>query len=286
MNFKVLAAVGLLVCAGSAWAADLVVERVQLPAWVERGSRIQPLTPGMELRRNDVVHTGSGARLLLRMNDGSSVKLGEKAQLSVNELGADEADNSLFRAALNVLTGAFRYTTDAVAKPRRRDVTVRIATVTVGIRGTDLWGKAADDKDIVCLIEGHVQVNKDGYTPVDMKDPNSFYIAPRQGDPLPVAPVPPEKLAQWSTETEVAAGQAVLQDQGRWTLGVVKVRTQADALAWYDKLRAAGYPARMRQLAGGWQVRISGLADEEAARRLAERLQQEFGASQQEIRRN
>lgn len=277
MKMRAFVAAALLFTSICAAAADLVVERVQLPAWVERGARLQPLTPGMELRRQDVVRTGGGARLLLRMGDGSVVKLGENARLNLDELGAGE--QGVFRAALNVLSGAFRYTTDAIAKPRQRDVRVRIATVTVGIRGTDLWGKAADDKDIVCLLEGHIQVNKDGYAPVDMKDALSFYIAPRQGDPLPVAPVPAEKLQQWAAETEIGADQPVLQGDGRWAVTIVTVKKQAEALAWYDQLRNAGYPARMRQAGAAWRVRIGGLADEKAAQALAARLQKEFAAS-------
>jgi hypothetical protein len=60
----------------------------------------------------------------------------------------------LFRAALNVLEGAFRFTTDVAAKTRKREVSIRAAQVTAGIRGTDLWGRSRPGNEIVCLIEG------------------------------------------------------------------------------------------------------------------------------------
>ena len=45
-------------------------------------------------------------------------------------------------ASLDVLSGAFRFTTQALTKFRgERDVKVRIVKITAGIRGTDLWGK-------------------------------------------------------------------------------------------------------------------------------------------------
>lgn len=273
----------LLFCSTASLADNLHVERVQLPAWVIRAGHSQPVTAGMQLRSNDVLRTGAGARLLLRMNEGSSIKLGENGELALGTLGADASDKGLFRAALNVASGAFRYTTDLLAKKKRRDVSIRVATVTVGIRGTDVWGKAAADKDIVCLLEGRIEVGKDGYTTVQMDQPNSFYIAPRTGDPLPIAAVPPEKLQQWALETEVGTGQPVLQPDGRWTLNVIDVRSQRDALGWYDRLRAAGYPARIRPAGRVWHVRIGGLADEAAATALAERLQKEFGVSGQDI---
>jgi hypothetical protein len=49
-------------------------------------------------------------------------------------------DTNVFRAALTVLAGAFRFTTDALDN-RKRDVAVKAKLVTAGIRGTDLWGK-------------------------------------------------------------------------------------------------------------------------------------------------
>jgi hypothetical protein len=43
-----------------------VVEGVQ-PAWVERDSVRTPIQPGMLLKPGDLVHTGAGSRLMVRM---------------------------------------------------------------------------------------------------------------------------------------------------------------------------------------------------------------------------
>src|SRR5512132_3195359 len=59
-------------------APGALVEGVQMPAWVERGNETIPLTPGMALRDRDRVRTGDNARILLRMAEGSAVKLGEQ----------------------------------------------------------------------------------------------------------------------------------------------------------------------------------------------------------------
>jgi hypothetical protein len=58
-----------------------VVEAVQMPAWVERGGGRMPLAPGMALQSDDDLRTGADARLLLKLAEGSAVKLGENAQL-------------------------------------------------------------------------------------------------------------------------------------------------------------------------------------------------------------
>ena len=158
---SMLAAVLLGSAAVQATAAPAaVVDGVQMPAWVERASagagRRIPLAPGMELRGGDEVKTGTGSRLYIKLAEGSLVKLGENASLKLLDLQPDRG--GFFKAALNVLEGAFRFTTDALARERRRDVSIRIATVTAGIRGTDLWGKSMPERQIVCLIEGNIEV--------------------------------------------------------------------------------------------------------------------------------
>ena len=35
---------------------------------------------------------------------------------------------------------------------------VRVEQVTIGVRGTDSWGRSRDERQIVCLIEGAIEV--------------------------------------------------------------------------------------------------------------------------------
>ncbi|MGH8667787.1 MAG: FecR family protein, partial [Burkholderiales bacterium] len=149
-----------------------VIEGVQMPAWVERAGTRTPISPGMVLQPGDVIHTGANSRLLVRLSERSLVKLGENGQLRFSELSPTR---EIFRAALGVLQGAFRFTTDAAMKARRREVNITVATVTAGIRGTDLWGRSRDNTEIVCLIEGAIEVGAQGEPPVVMDQPRQFY---------------------------------------------------------------------------------------------------------------
>ena len=112
---------GLASCA-HAMAQALVVEAVQSPAWLERGGRSVPLAPGLALQRNDRVLTGAEARVELRLAEGSSVKLGERAQFVVERAGERRG----LKAAFAVLAGAFRFASSAVAPAAGRDVSVRV----------------------------------------------------------------------------------------------------------------------------------------------------------------
>lgn len=265
-------------CASGFAAPYAVVEGVQMPAWLERSASLTPLLPGMALENTDLIRTGANARVLLRLAEGSDVKLGENAVLKLDNMNLGQG-GKLFSGSLEVLKGAFRFTTKALSKLRvRREINVSIASVTAGIRGTDLWGKAADDKDIVCLIEGKITVNRGSDPQVVMQDPRSFYIAPKNAAPLPVAPVDAEQLRRWSLETEIAPGQGAVRKGGRWKVYVAQSKEQAEALAVYDRLREQGYGAEIHVTKGGagidYRVRIAGLPTQAAAQALAARLAQ------------
>lgn len=262
-------------------AAQVQVEAVQSPAWVERGEQRLPLLPGQELKNRDRVVTGPDARVLLRLSEGSAVKLGENASLRVDALGVREG--GVFTAALDVARGAFRFTTGVFSRfQNKRAVNVRIATVTAGIRGTDLWGSSDAERDLVCLIEGRITVTHPEAEPVAMSEPLSFYVAPKGLAPKPVASVDPAQLAVWAAETELRPKGATFRRNGRWAVQVGVADSEADALALYDRLRAAGYPVRIRPLAAGggayrYALQVPQLTSRTGAEALAVKLRLELG---------
>lgn len=250
--------------------AAIVVDQLQPPAWVERGAQRTPLQPGMPLMNDDVVATGAGARLLLRMSEGSTVKLGEQARLQLDSLESNKP--GVFSAGINVLAGAFRYTTAATAKLLNRDVNVKVAAITVGIRGTDIWGKSDHEKDLVCLLDGKIEVSAAGEPPILLTEPLAFYIAPKNAKPLPVDKVPVEKLAVWGQETEIAAGRGVIAAAGRWQVMVSKATDQAAALKDYDTIRGLGYAAEIQPGNGRYTVRIRRFSSQADAQFAADQL--------------
>jgi len=216
--------------------------------------------------------------VLLRMPEGSLVKLGADGRLDLDRLAVrEEPQSTLVTAALNVVKGAFRFTTQAARRfQSRREVDVRIATITVGIRGTDLWGKAADDRDIVCLIEGSINVQRESEAAFAMDQPLSFYIAPKNAPALPVAPVPQEQLETWAAETEIQPRTGATRAGGDWIVYVTDITYQPQASAVEAALRSAGYPAELHPvpLRGSvfYRVRIRNLPSFEEAGALAARL--------------
>ena len=262
-----LAFVSALSFCGLAAAQGAVVEAVQYPAWLERGGAAVPLTPGTPLRANDQLRTGSNARVQLKMGEGSTVKLGENAKFIIDKTET----RGVFVATLSVIAGAFRFTTDALRKATRRDITIKVKNVTAGIRGTDLWGKSTDERDLVCLLEGKIAVGSEGHPSVTLDQPLDFYQRPRGGVPS-VAKVDQKQIAEWAKETELSDDGPGARVGGDWRVTAAAFPSRDDALAMNRRVRASGYPSEVVAREGAYLVQIGGLAGEPQARGLMANL--------------
>jgi hypothetical protein len=241
------------------------VEAVQYPAWLDRGGYSVPLTPGTVLRGADTLRTGANARVQLKLSEGSTVKLGENARFIVEKVD----DRGTFRGALRVLYGAFRFTTGALGLRQKRDVSIQVRTITAGIRGTDLWGKSTDARDLVCLLEGRITARADNREAVVLDKPRDFYQRARDGEPQ-LGRVDERQVEIWSKETEIEPGGAAGRQGGQWSVIASKFYDRRKALALSRELRARGYPSDVRVEQGATEevqrVEVRGLADEAAAR--------------------
>jgi hypothetical protein len=270
----------------AAQAAGTTIAAVNMPAWVEHEGRTSPLIAGQGLASSDVIRTGAGARVLIKLPEGSQIKLGENAVFRMDNLNEADGTHSQFTAVVNVLKGAFRFTTGLLAKHRDRDVLIHVSTVTAGIRGTDVWGKSDDERDLICLLEGKIAVSHEGEQgSKDMSDPLSFFVAPKGQAALPISSVDADKVKNdWAPQTEPQSGQGLAEAKGRWKLTVASADQQDEALKWLDTLNNAGYAAHIRpDGAGKFHVRVEGLASKADAVALGARLKTEVNAPEASV---
>ncbi len=261
----IVALVCLMVTAG-ALAAPAEVRLVQSPAWRVQAGQRSALQPGEALAAGDRIVTGRGARVVLALSEGSTVKLGENAELSLAELIEPPQPSGVFKGFLDVARGAFRFTTSVLS--RHREIRTRVGTATIGIRGTDVWGKHEDSRDFVVLLEGHIEIERDGLS-VAMSEPQSLFMAPAGQPALPLAPVNPEDLGHWAQETEPQAGGGQRDGAGRYRLMLPLAHEQTQAQGLVELLANAGYSANLDELAVGdaraWRVSLPGYSNEAEA---------------------
>ena len=263
-RFWATLAAAMLVSQAAA-AQHAKVEAVQYPAWLERGGQAVPLMPGITLQAQDRVRTGDNARVQLRLSEGSTVKLGERAQFEI----VRTQDRGVFEATLSVIAGAFRFTGQALGK--KRDISIKVKNATAGIRGTDLWGKSTEERDIVCLIEGRITVGSEGHPTVVLDQPLDFYSKPRDAAPQ-VAKVDQKQIEAWAQETEIAAEGAAARAGGKWRVVAGVYANRDTALKLNRLLRTQGYPASVVRRDQDFAVQVAGLTGEPQARALMANL--------------
>ncbi|MCX7146799.1 MAG: SPOR domain-containing protein [Sulfuritalea sp.] len=274
----VLASLGMLLSTPAFAAAAATVEAVQSPAWRDRGGVTVPLAAGMELKSGDVLRTGAGARAYLMLAEGSRVKLGEGARFSFHTRSLQPERS--FRGALDILAGAFRFTTGKLKKTLPREVAIRVGTATIGIRGTDLWGKTDRDGELVALIEGRIEITRAGQA-TELAQPMTYYDAPT-GKAAEVKALDPETFVKLTRQTEILPGDGAARAKGKWRVSAGLAASEDAALELYDQVREAGFAARIRPSeveGGGWryEVRLGGFSSAAEAEAAAARLKAATG---------
>ncbi|GMV54320.1 MAG: hypothetical protein AMXMBFR6_01250 [Betaproteobacteria bacterium] len=257
------------------------VEVVQSPGWIDRSGRSEPLAPGALLAPGDQLRTGAGGRVRVRLGDGSVVKLGEEARFAIDRLGSDRAP--VFTAALDVLKGAFRFTTAAAARVGlRRDISVRVRTITAGIRGTDIWGASSEEQDFVCLLEGRISVGHEDGTVATLSEPRQFFGAQRGAKPT-IELADQERIDKvWSPQTEMQPVAGLLRASGGWQL-VMASGGHVEVIDAYVQLRGAGFPAQIQSVSVAgervYQAVLRFMDARSDAEALATRLERLLGLS-------
>ena len=157
---------------------------------------------------------------------------------------------------------------------------MRVSQVTVGIRGTDFWGRSRDDRQIVCLIEGAIDVGADGEQAATLDKPLQFYVRDK-GQTQPVGLVAADQIAQWGRETEIEHGKGAARLGGRFAVELATLESQSGAGTDGGQLQEAGYPAQVAQRKVSdkvtYTVRIRQLPSREEAQALANQLKGRFG---------
>jgi hypothetical protein len=230
---------------GSAPPAGSAVTAVMSPAWLVHGSATTPIKPGMQIGDGDTLRTGAGGRVYIDLPEHSRVKLGENTEFATpSMIMTQDNQGSMFKAALHILKGVFRFTTSLVGKSERRHVDIQVGVATIGIRGTDVWGRAGTDGSLVALLEGKAEMSMPGQAaPMAMDQPMHYMMMPAQGQMQMNVPVSQQNMSDWSAQTDVQQGGGVLSSDGQWTVALVSSSSDADAMRLMKKLADAGYPS-------------------------------------------
>ncbi|NQV47445.1 MAG: VCBS repeat-containing protein [Rhodospirillaceae bacterium] len=141
---------------GTVEATDGVVEAIRVD-----GTRVT-LTKGSEIFQGDTIETGSGAAIGVTFVDESTFSLGEDGRMVIDEMVYEpETQEGAFSA--NLVQGVFSFVSGEIAKTSPDGMTVTTPVATIGIRGTKVAGRAAqegEENTITLLPETDAQGNQ------------------------------------------------------------------------------------------------------------------------------
>jgi hypothetical protein len=126
--------------------------------------------------------------------DGTEFTVGENSSVTIDRFVYDPAGST--NAVKLGVVGPFRFITGKIGKAVGANVSIRTASATLGIRGTDIWGGPIDNQYGVFLIRGIVTVTGGGGQVVLSKPGSGTNVAQPGAAPGPVKQWPKDKVAR------------------------------------------------------------------------------------------
>jgi ferric-dicitrate binding protein FerR (iron transport regulator) len=136
----------------------------------EAGGQRTPLTAGATINVGDTLDVPAGAKLTVRMNDGSVLSIGSGSRMTVQTYTVNPAAQQR-DVQLGLASGLMRAVVSVVNQPSTFEIST--ATGVAAARSTDWFVAAQPDRTQVAVLSGAVRVTgRAGGKPV-MVDPNS-----------------------------------------------------------------------------------------------------------------
>jgi hypothetical protein len=151
-----------LFSAASAFAAGVVQS---IKGDVKAGRVGQPATAvtlDQRLTRGTAVVTGTDSQVILRFDDGQRVVLNQNTEFRIVEFRYVESNPKLDQTVFDLIKGALRMASGAIAGRNRQVVALRTPQMTIGIRGTDFMVALVNPAYISVLQGAVVATNTAG----------------------------------------------------------------------------------------------------------------------------
>jgi hypothetical protein len=133
------------------------VARLQNLAHATYAEDRRRLEEASDILMQDLLTTGRDSRLKVVLKDGSSVHLGEDAEILVDDFVYTPREQRAI--TLNLVKGALRYIGSKMRGKTRQDVKIETPVLNLGVRGTDFWLGPIDGATGVLVLQGRVLVS-------------------------------------------------------------------------------------------------------------------------------
>ena len=125
------------------------------------GAQARAIVPGERVEPGSLVTTASGARVMLRFDDGMWAALHENSRFRIEGFRYRQQEPAADRAAFELLRGALRIITGELGRRNPAAFELRTPSLNIGVRGTDFL-VAVDNRTYLSVLEGRVAATNAG----------------------------------------------------------------------------------------------------------------------------
>lgn len=172
MAHRALLAAALFTISCAAFAADLVVVRVNAPASLARGGDTSALTPQRVISAGDVVSAGVRGKVAMQLGGSGLMTLSSLGDVQVFEAKAASGKQPAI-AKLKLLAGALRVDSRASKGKPAQDIRLNVGSLKTRLLNGDAWAANTAEGDTLCLMAGAVSVQGEGLADERLDQPGS-----------------------------------------------------------------------------------------------------------------
>lgn len=206
-------------------ASNWKVEKLKGEAEFYRKNSRSPISKGSVLLPGDKVVTKKASKLKIVKGD-SQLFLGQNTSFIIPQDKKNDSQNSF----LNLLRGKIRA---KVKKGSVKNFEVSTPTAVAGVRGTEFFVQADENKGFVCTIDGSVEVKrKKSQEKIDVPMCSGVSLSPDTD--LQLRPTPSALVSRWVAETSVEENNPNVNDQ--YDFQISPVHQWKDKIFYSNKL--------------------------------------------------
>ncbi|WP_415896176.1 FecR domain-containing protein [Neptuniibacter sp. PT34_22] len=151
----------------------------------------------------DVLITPVGSKILIKLEDKTTISLAENTQFELSKYQFDKKAQTS-DVSFKMLKGAFRTLTGSIGKQKQPKFEIHTPVATIGVRGTEFWGGMIfSDALDVTMLEGKGVYIKNKHGQVEITRPGDGTMVSKGMKPSEVSMWSEEKLKKAAAATEL-----------------------------------------------------------------------------------
>ena len=195
------------------------VEKVQFPAWIERGGVRASIKAGWAIYTADRITTGSDGRVELGVAGEGRMKISGDANIEMTQ-AFEFTGGAVEPSLLTLRRGTITFSAPMIKSGVTGTMLEIGDAISANVMGGQLVAKVDSEESVLALVDAVVKVSGPKLNPGTMREPQTFLRVPRSGRASPVTAAPGDRMARWLSTAEPIRGRPTLSADGNWDVSL------------------------------------------------------------------